>query len=128
MELEKATTTQSDEKLHFLASNAYEKLGLDLKAMHELKKVISINKNFINGYEALGGIAFKIGDYDSAINWYEKVIYLNKKDSATMGKLAELYEHKGEIDKAREMWKKALKYENREELRDIIKRKLYTME
>lgn len=123
-ELEKATAFESEEKLHLAAADTYEKLGLYLKAMAELKKVISINKNSIKGYEALGGIAFRTGDYDSAIKWYEKVIYLNKKDSTTMGKLAELYEHKGKNYKAREMWEMALKYENRKEFREMIKKNL----
>lgn len=123
-ELERAAAFNSDEKLHYLTALTYNRLGATNKAINELKKVIAINENSVKAYELLGSLSFDTGDYRAAIKWYEKVISLNSKDSETMGKLAELYDLNGEVTKAKEMWERALKYEEREDFKKLIKEKL----
>ncbi|MDO8445808.1 MAG: tetratricopeptide repeat protein [Deltaproteobacteria bacterium] len=109
-ELDKSTASVSDEKIHYFAAVTYRKLGLSSKAIEELKKVIQINeysKYAIDTYKLLSFLSFKTGDLDSAIKYLEKAVYLNNKDVDAMGNLAQLYEDKGEVDKAKEIRKRA---------------------
>lgn len=123
-ELDKAVALNADGKLHYMAATSYLKLGFKDKAVDELKKTIALNPYLAKAYAQLGNIYYETGKYDLAIEALEKVVFLDKKDFRTMEDLALLYEAKGAAGKAKKMWEKALRYEDREEFRKRIKGKL----
>lgn len=123
-ELDKVVALNADEKLHYMAATSYLKLGFKDKAVDKLKKTIALNPYLAKYYAQLGNIYYETGKYDLAIETLEKVVFLDRKDFRTMEDLALLYEAKGSAGKAKKMWEKALRYEDREEFRKMIKRKL----
>lgn len=85
---------------------------------------MELKENFKDAYDLIGNIFFKIGDFESSIKAYSKVIAIDPKDPMSHYNMGCVFSAKGEEQKAEKSWLNALRYEestrikNRDEISD----------
>lgn len=110
--------------LNYLAySMAIKKQDLDY-ALSLIKKALKVDPNNAFFLDTLGWILFQRKDYNSALFFLEKAIILEPTSSEILDHLGDCYLMLGRINEAKYEWKKALQYENKTDLLNIIKKKI----
>lgn len=95
---------------------SYANQGKDDMAIIQLKKVLNINENFVKGYQLLGLLYIKKGDYEKAKKSLNKSLTIDKYNTLTIKYLNEVKDLSGttekelkkEMEKSRKEEKKAL--------------------
>lgn len=91
----------------------YAERGIKLdRALELIEKALSLEPNNPNITDSLGWVYFQKGDYQKSIETLEKAITFLSEDymrgsSVIFEHLGDAYEKIGNIEKARELWKKA---------------------
>ena len=110
--------------LNYLAySMAIKKQDLDF-ALSLIKKALKVDPNNAFFLDTLGWIQFQRKDYNSSLFFLEKAIILEPTSSEILDHLGDCYLMLGRINEAKYEWKKALQYENKTNLLNIIKKKI----
>ena len=93
-------------------------------AQNFIKKALSLDPN--NGFflDTLGWVEYKRKDFNSSVIYLEQSIIILPKSSEVMDHLGDCYLMLGRINEAKYEWKKALQYENKTDLLNIIKKKI----
>ena len=93
-------------------------------AKNLIKKALSLDPN--NGFflDTLGWVEYKRKDFNSSIFYLEQSIIILPNSSEVMDHLADCYLMLGRTNEAIYEWKKALKYENNNNIINLIKAKL----
>ena len=93
-------------------------------AKNLIKKALSLDPN--NGFflDTLGWVEYKRKDFKSSVFYLEQSIINLPKSSEVMDHLADCYLMLGRTNEAIYKWKKALKYENNNNIINLIKAKL----
>ncbi len=73
---DKALKIEKDYRILYQKGISLKKAGKLDEAKATLEETVKINKNFEGGYNALGGVYFSLGDMNSAITNFEKVLAL----------------------------------------------------
>jgi Flp pilus assembly protein TadD len=110
--------------LNYLAySMAIRKQDLDF-ALSLIKKALKVEPDNAFFLDTLGWVQFQRKDYNSSLFFLEKAITLEPTSSEILDHLGDCYLMLGRINEAKYEWKKALQYENKVDLLNIIKKKI----
>ena len=87
---------------------AYKKMGQYDKALHYIKKAISMMESEPSTYfyETLGGIYMRMGDYENALKAYLENLKRYPKRYAVAQSVSDAYEKLGRYQDALDMWRK----------------------
>ena len=96
---------------HFYRNNNLE---LALNVYKKAETIASVDEFKMKVLSNIGTINLQLGNYDKAIEVYEKALKINDKDDITLTNLGIAYIMKKDIDKAKEFLLKAKKYSNSE--------------
>jgi tetratricopeptide (TPR) repeat protein len=107
---------QNISQTHFLSAKSYAGDFIYDQAIDHIAKAVALDENNSDYLHWYGYIANGMGDYDTALKYYQKslVIYekvrgTNHPDTATSyNNIGEVYKSKGEYDKALEFYQKDL--------------------
>ena len=83
-------------------------LGLLEQAEEEMKTAIDIDPGYWEVYNTLGSFYFNRGRYDEAIFNYEEVVKRAPDNASAYNNMASAYYLKGDLQKASEIWLKAV--------------------
>ncbi len=75
---DKALEIEKDYRIYYQKGIALKKSGNTEKAKSALEEVIKLKPDFEAGYNALGGVYFAMGNYEGAVNSFEKVLEFSK--------------------------------------------------
>jgi len=81
------------------------------KALEYAWKAAELREDFKDAYDLIGNIFFKMGDFESSIKSYQRVIAIDPKDAMSYYNLGCVLSAKGEVEKAEESWLSAIHYE-----------------
>lgn len=110
--------------LNYLAySMAIKKQDLDF-ALSLIKKALKVEPNNAFFLDTLGWIEFQRKDYNSSLFFLEKAIILEPTSSEIIDHLGDCYLMLGRINEAKYEWKKALQYEKKTHILNIINQKI----
>ena len=102
---------------------SYLQLGSRSKAMDYLKKAEKSGNRA--AVKLLAGIYYDSGDTNKAINYYKKVISLDKKDVESMSKLGYIYKEKGDLPTALRYFQRCLKHISDHNEKSMIQDEVY---
>jgi tetratricopeptide (TPR) repeat protein len=75
---DKALSIEKDYRIYYQKSIALKKSGNNEEAKNSLETVIKMKPDFDAAYNALGGTYFAMGNYQAAVNNFEKVLEISK--------------------------------------------------
>jgi branched-chain amino acid transport system substrate-binding protein len=101
---------------YFQLACYYQRIGMDKKAIKELKKVIYIDPDHTEAYNKMGISYDRLKDFSKAVMSYQRAIALNPKLYHVYNNLGYSYMLQGRYDEAIHMLKKAITL-NRENAR-----------
>ncbi len=93
-------------------------------AIDEYRAALVVEPNHFRSLNNLGTVLHRKGNYEEALRYYLRVIELNPKYARAMENAAMAYRSLGKTTEAKEMWRKALEYEDRPEVRTVIQQAL----
>jgi len=93
-------------------------------AIDEYRAALALDPNHLRSLNNLGTVLHRKGSYEEALGYYLKVLELNSTYVRAMENAALAYKGLGQLDKAEEMWRQSLLYEEREEERLLIQKAL----
>ena len=102
---------------------SYLQLGNRSKAMEFIKKAEKSGNRA--AAKLLAGIYYDSGDTNKAINYYKKVIALDKKDVESMSKLGYIYKEKGDLPTALRYFQRCLKHISDHNEKSMIQDEVY---
>ena len=102
---------------------SYLQLGNRSKAMEFIKKAEKSGNRA--AAKLLAGIYYDSGDTNKAINYYKKVIALDKKDVESMSKLGYIYKEKGDLPTALRYFQRCLKHISDHNEKNMIQDEVY---
>ena len=119
---DQALAIEKDYRIYYQKGIALKSSGNIQDAKSSFKSCINMKPDFEGGYNALGGVYYVLGKYDSAITNFEKVIEITKNNSIkemvsknlsrAYSKLGEEAEGEGKSKEAEEYLTKAVGFDN----------------
>lgn len=97
-------------------------------AIDEYRAALAIDPDHFRSLNNLGTVLHRRGNYEEALHYYEKVLTINPQYARAMENAALAYRSLGQMPKAIEMWKRALEFEDRPEVKKVIEETLATLE
>ena len=87
-----------------------------VKALNAYRRSTELDPDNAGGWNSLGILLYRIGDLDGAIASYSKLpslarVYIDPTNSIAYGNLGNVYQTRGELDKAEEFYLKSLELE-----------------
>jgi len=119
---DKALAIEKDYRIYYQKGVAQKKASNLEGAKSSFEECLKLNSEFEAGYNALGGVYFSMGNYQEAINKFEKVLSVSdnasvkkkvkKNLSLAYAKLGNTEMSQGNASKAIENLNKAVEYDN----------------
>ncbi len=119
---EAALKIEKDYRIYYQRGLALKSLGNLEQAKTSFQESIKLKSDFEGGYNALGGVYFSMGNYEEAVNNFEKVLEFSKNNSVkakikknlslAYTKLGSDAEKNGNSNKAIEYYKKGAETNN----------------
>ncbi|MGD9345656.1 MAG: tetratricopeptide repeat protein [Candidatus Aminicenantes bacterium] len=88
------------------------------KALKYAWRAAELQEDFKDAYDLIGNIFFKVGDFESSIKSYQKVIAIDPKDAMSFYNLGCVLSAKGEAKGAEESWLSAIRYEKNKRIKN----------
>src|SRR5690554_2953096 len=76
-----ALNIEKDYRIYYQRGIALKNLGNLEEAKNSFEECLKLKSDFEGGYNALGGVFFSMGNYQAAINNFEKVLEFSKNNS-----------------------------------------------
>lgn len=97
--------------INYNLGQLYNTLGKPEKALQYAWKARELEKDYMEAYDLVGNIFYKLGDYDRSVSAYKSAIRLNSEDPMTHYNLGCVYYALGDLAQAETHWKKAVSLE-----------------
>jgi tetratricopeptide repeat protein len=97
-------------------------------AAEEYRAALAKDSKHFRALNNLGTVLHRLGRYEEALAYYDRVLEVNPKYVRAMENAALAHRSLGQMDEAVKMWKRALVYEDRESIRKIIEETLARLE
>lgn len=109
---------------------SYADRGINLdEALSMIKSALDLRPDSGHIIDSLGWVYFKLGQYDDALKALHRAAEIVQDDPVILDHIGDAYNSKGLTDKAREYWKKAIKFHEKEEgLKEKVEKKIQQLQ
>ena len=87
-------------------------LGLFAEALACGAKALKLENDYMEAYDLMGNVYFKVGDFENAVHSYESSLQLNSRDPLSFFNLACAFHELGDDANAEKNWLEAVRLEN----------------
>ncbi|MBE0713634.1 MAG: tetratricopeptide repeat protein [Candidatus Aminicenantes bacterium] len=87
-------------------------LGLFAEALAFGAKALKLENDYMEAYDLMGNVYFKVGDFENAVHSYESSLQLNSRDPLSFFNLACAFHELGDDANAEKNWLEAVRLEN----------------
>jgi tetratricopeptide (TPR) repeat protein/TolB-like protein len=105
---ELANKYPKEKRVYFFLASFYQREEMYSKALQELNKALKLDPTYGNAINLLAYIHTDLGDYNTAIEYFQKYSTLSPGDAKPFDSIAELFLVMGHLDKSITKFKEAL--------------------